>query len=132
VTTNNNNVWANLIIAGTLAAAIIMIAAVLMSRPAAADGMRRGPPGPPPQQNGMRPGLYPQPTGPRPSPSCTMTAIQLGYLTGRREIAYSGTEACMYFTGERGVTLPYGFYGPYVPSGWVPPDWALPIGPPLY
>jgi hypothetical protein len=125
VTNNKENVWANLIIAGTLAAAIIMIAAVLMTRPAAADGMR-GPPGPPPQAQ-MRPGLYPQPVPlQQPGPSCLMTALQLGYLTGRRELAYSATEACMYFAGSRGVQLPYGFYGPYVPSGWVPPNWALP------
>jgi hypothetical protein len=125
---NKENVWANFIIAITLAAAIIMIAFALFNRPAAADGMR----GPPPPRNGMRPGLYPQPVGPQGSPSCLMTALQLGYLTGRRELAYSATEACMYFAGSRGVQLPYGFYGPYVPSGWVPPDWALPVGPPIY
>ena len=56
-------------------------------------------------------------------------ALQLGYLTGRRELAYSATEDCMYFTGARGVQLPYGYYGPYVPSGWVPPGWALPVPP---
>jgi hypothetical protein len=52
------------------------------------------------------------------------------YLTGRREVAYANTEACMYFAGSRGAVLPYGYYGPYVPSGWVPPGWVLP--PPGY
>jgi hypothetical protein len=55
-----------------------------------------------------------------------MTALQLGYLTGRRELAYSGTEACMVFAGSRGAVLPYGYYGPYVPSGWIPNGWVLP------
>ena len=50
-----------------------------------------------------------------------MTALQLGYQTGRREVAYAATEACIAFAGARGVVLPYGYYGPYVPSGWVPP-----------
>ena len=65
----------------------------------------------------------------QPSQSCLMTALQMGYLTGRREIAYSGTEACLLFTRSRGAVLPYGYYGPYVPSSWVPPGWLLP--PPL-
>lgn len=108
----------------TLAAATILAASAIYAR---ADGVRGAPP--PPQQNGMRPGLYPQPV-PRPSGSCVQAAIQLGYLTGRRELAYSATEACIAFTGAQGVQLPYGFYGPYVPSGWVPPDWALPMPPP--
>ena len=56
-----------------------------------------------------------------------MTALQLGYLTGRREVAYANTEACLLFTRSRGAVLPYGYYGPYVPSGyWVPPGWVLP------
>jgi hypothetical protein len=66
---------------------------------------------------------------PQPSPSCLMTALQLGYLTGRREVAYSGTEACLLFTRSRGAVLPYGYYGPYVPSGWAPPGWVLPVPP---
>ena len=65
------------------------------------------------------------------SQSCLMTALQMGYLTGRREVAYSATEACLLFTRSRGAVLPYGYDGPYVPSGyWVPPGWVLP--PPGY
>jgi hypothetical protein len=67
-----------------------------------------------------------------------MTALQLGYLTGRREVAYANTEACLLFTRSRGAVLPYGYYGPYVPSGYfVSPGWLLPPpgyglpGPPL-
>ena len=93
---------------------------VMMALPACADGLN----GPPPQA-----GLYPVPVPQQGSPSCLMTALQLGYLTGRRELAYSATEACMYFAGSRGAVMPYGFYGPYVPSGWVPPGWALPVPP---
>jgi hypothetical protein len=92
------------------------ITAVMVALPAHADGL-------------PRPGVYPQPVGPQASPSCLMTALQLGYLTGRRELAYSATEACMLFAGSRGAVLPYGYYGPYVPSGWVPPGWALPVPP---
>jgi hypothetical protein len=65
-----------------------------------------------------------------PGRSCSQTALQLGYQTGRREIAYAGLEACAIFAGSRGFSLPYGFYGPYVPPGWVPPGWVLP--PPGY
>ena len=64
------------------------------------------------------------------SDSLGKTYTGVGYLTGRREIAYSGTEACMYFAGSRGAVLPYGYYGPYVPSGWIPPGWVLPVPPP--
>jgi hypothetical protein len=92
-------------------AAIIAVAFVITAR---ADGLP------------VQPGVYPAPVPLRPGPSCLMTALQLGYQTGRREIAYSGMEACAYFTGSRGFVLPYGYYGPYVPSGWVPPGWALP------
>jgi hypothetical protein len=99
---------------------IITAAAVLATLgPVLADGLLV-----PPHQ------AYPLPPPPQPSQSCLMTALQLGYLTGRREVAYSATEACMYFAGSRGAVLPYGYYGPYVPSGWVPPGWALP--PPGY
>jgi hypothetical protein len=94
-----------------LAGAITLAALAL---PARADGL----PGA---------GVYPAP--PQGSPSCLMTALQLGYLTGRREVAYANTEACMAFAGSRGAVLPYGYYGPYVPSGWVPPGWALPVPP---
>jgi hypothetical protein len=73
---------------------------------------------------------YPPP--PQPSQSCLMTALQMGYLTGRREVAYANTEACMLFAGSRGAVLPYAYYGPYVPSGWVPPGWAIPFAPPPY
>jgi hypothetical protein len=48
-----------------------------------------------------------------------MTALQMGYLTGRREVAYANTEACLMFTRERGVVLPYEWYGP--PPGYGPP-----------
>ena len=55
-----------------------------------------------------------------------MTAIQLGYQTGRRELAYVATEACI-AAGERGVVLPYGYYGPYVPPRYfIPPGWVRP------
>jgi len=56
-----------------------------------------------------------------PPQSCLMTALQMGYLTGRRELAYVNTEACLIFAGSRGAALPYGFAGPYVPPGWIPP-----------
>ena len=95
----------------SLAGAIMVVGLAL---PARADGL-------PPQQ------AYPPPQG---SPSCLMTALQLGYQTGRRKLAYSATEACLLFTRSRGAVLPYGYYGPYVPSGWVPPGWVLP--PPGY
>jgi hypothetical protein len=97
----------------TILLAIMMAAAL----PAYADGI---PPAPPQR------GVYPVPVGAQASPSCLMTALQLGYLTGRRELAYSGTEACLLFTRSRRAVLPYGFYGPYVPAGWVPPGWVLP------
>jgi hypothetical protein len=58
---------------------------------------------------------YPPP--PQPSQSCLMTALQMGYLTGRREVAYANTEACLLFTRWRGVVLPY---------DWVPPPRMLP------
>ena len=115
-----SRVLTQLLVALALAGAIVTAALAIAAH---ADGMRRGPP-----PEGFRPGLYPQPV-PRPSGSCVQAAIQLGYLTGRRELAYSATEACIAFTGAQGVQLPYGFYGPYVPSGWVPPDWALPLPP---
>jgi hypothetical protein len=98
----------------------LALAIMVVALPARADGLN-GPP--------MRQGVYPVPVGPQGSPSCLMTALQLGYLTGRRELAYSASEACMFFAGSRGVVLPYGYYGPYVPSGWVPPGWALPVPP---
>jgi hypothetical protein len=115
-----NKFRGDIVVALALATAILFIAISLVSWSAHADG-------PPPQ--GFRPGLYPQRVPLQGSGSCVQTAIQLGYLTGRRELAYSATEACIAFTGARGVQLPYGFYGPYVPSGWVPPDWALPLPP---
>jgi hypothetical protein len=98
---------------------IITAAAVLATLdPVLADGLRAGP------------RQYPPPP-PQPSQSCLMTALQMGYLTGRREVAYANTEACLLFTRSRGAVLPYGYYGPYVPSGYfVPPGWLLP--PPGY
>jgi hypothetical protein len=99
---------------------LIMTAAAVLATldPVLADGLRArpAPAGPPP---------------PQPSQSCLMTALQMGYLTGRREVAYANTEACLLFTRSRGAVLPYGYYGPYVPSGYfVPPGWLLP--PPGY
>ena len=96
----------------------LALAIMVVALPARADGL-------PPQAYTLPP--------PQGSPSCLMTALQLGYLTGRREVAYSATEACLLFTRSRGAVLPYGYYGPYVPSGWVPPGWVLPppgYGPP--
>src|SRR4029453_2836177 len=90
---------------------LIMPAAAVLTAldPVLADGLR----------------ARPAPAGPlppQPSQSCLMTALQLGYLTGRRELAYANTEACLLFTRSRGAVLPYGYYGPYVPSGYfVPP-----------
>jgi hypothetical protein len=106
------------------AIAIIMTAFAIFNQSAHADGLRPRP-------------VYPLPPPPQPSQSCLMTALQMGYLTGRREVAYANTEACLMFTRSRGAVLPYGYYGPYVPSGWVPPTWVLPPpgyglpGPPL-
>jgi hypothetical protein len=93
--------------------AMIVIAVLSTSGPILADGLLL-----PPQQ------AYPPP----PSQSCLMTALQMGYLTGRREVAYANTEACLAFTRSRGVMLPYdqpryypppGYYGPppYGPNG---------------
>ena len=90
----------------------LALAIMVLALPARADGLNG-----PPQWNGP------------PQQSCLMTALELGYLTGRRELAYVNTEACMYFAGSRGAVMPYGYYGPYVPSGWVPPGWALPVSP---
>ena len=42
----------------------------------------------------------------QPSQSCLMTALQLGYLTGRREVGCSATEACMLFAGSRAARGP--------------------------
>jgi hypothetical protein len=87
---------------------IITAAAVLATLgPVLADGLLV-----PPHQ------AYPPP----PSQSCLQTALQMGYLTGRREVAYANTEACLAFTRSRGVMLPYDqprYYGPppYGPNG---------------
>ncbi len=48
------------------------------------------------------------------SQSCLMT-------TGRREVAYANTEACLLFTRERGVVLPYASPRYYPPPGYGPP-----------
>jgi hypothetical protein len=95
--------------------AIVIVMTAFAIQSAHADGL------PPPQ-------VLPPP---QPSQSCLMTELQMGYLTGQREVAYANTEACMMFTRSRGAVLPYGYYGPYVPSGYfVPPGWVLP--PPGY
>ena len=85
----------------------ISLAAIMMIALALLNQPARADGLPPPRQ------AYPLP--PQPSQSCLMTALQLGYLTGS-------------------AVLPYGYYGPYVPSGWapsgwVPPGWALPVPP---
>jgi hypothetical protein len=61
------------------------------------------------------------PLPPQPSQSCLMTALQMGYLTGRREVAYANTEACLPFTRSRGVMLPYDQPRYYPPPGYGPP-----------
>ena len=47
-----------------------------------------------------------------------LTALQMGYLTGRREVAYANTEACIAFTRSRGVVLPYDAPRYYPPPGY--------------
>jgi hypothetical protein len=69
------------------------------------------------------------PLPPQPSQSCLMTALQMGYLTGRREVAYANTEACLAFTRSRGVMLPYDQPRYYPPPGYGPPPM---YGPPPY
>ena len=95
---------------------IITAAAVLATLgPVLADGLLV-----PPHQ------AYPLPPSPQPSQACMMNALQLGYQTGRREVAYAATETCMAFAGSRGAVLPYGYYGPYVPPDYFAlPGWLL-------
>lgn len=127
-TTMDRNGKVEFLLSAALILAILTVALALFGRPARGDGLR-GPPGPPPQyQAGPQRGYVAQPQGPPPIPSssCTMTAIQLAYQTGRRELAYLGAEHCI-AAGERGVVLPYGYYGPYVPPrGFIPPGWVVP------
>lgn len=120
-TTMDRNGKVEFLLSAALILAILTVALALFGRPARGDGLR-GPPGPPPQY-----AVRPQgPPPPIPSSSCTMTAIQLAYQTGRRELAYLGAEHCI-AAGERGVVLPYGYYGPYVPPrGFIPPGWVVP------
>jgi hypothetical protein len=88
---------------------IITAAAVLATLgPVLADGLRARP---------APAGLLP----PQPSQSCLMTALQMGYLTGRREVAYANTEACIAFTRSRGVMLPYAYPRYYGPPYYGPP-----------
>ena len=87
------------------ATAIIMTAFAIFSQSAHADGL-------PPRQ------IYPLSPPPQPSQSCLMTAPQMGYLTGRREVAYANTEACITFTRSRGVVLPYDAPRYYPPPGY--------------
>jgi hypothetical protein len=90
---------------------IITAAAVLATLgPVLADGLLV-----PPHQ------AYPLPPPPQPSQSCLMTALQMGYLTGRREVAYANTEACIAFTRSRGVVLPYDAPRYYPPPGYYGP-----------
>jgi hypothetical protein len=90
------------------ATAIIMTAFAIFNQSAHADGL-------PPRQ------VYPLSPPPQPSQSCLMTALQMGYLTGRREVAYADTEACIAFTGARGVVLPYDAPRYYPPPGYYGP-----------
>ena len=87
------------------ATAITMAAFAIFNQSAHADGL-------PPHQ------AYPLPPPPQPSQSCLMTALQMGYLTGRREVAYANTEACIAFTRSRGVVLPYDAPRYYPPPGY--------------
>ena len=91
---------------------LIMTAAAVLATlgPVLADG-----PLVPPHQ------AYPLPPPPQPSQSCLMTALQMGYRTGRREVAYANTEACIAFTRSRGVVLPYEWPRYYPPAGYGPP-----------
>jgi hypothetical protein len=86
---------------------MIVIAVLTTTGPVLADGLLV-----PPHQ------AYPLP--PQPSQSCLMTALQMGYLTGRREVAYAATEACLLFTRSRGVMLPYDAPRYYPPPGYAP------------
>ena len=88
------------------ATAIIVTAFAIFSQSAHADGLLPRPAYPPP---------------PQPSQSCLMTALQMGYLTGRREVAYANTEACIAFTRSRGVVLPYDAPRYYPPPGYGAP-----------
>jgi hypothetical protein len=100
---------------------IMTTAAVLATLgPVLADGLLV-----PPHQ------AYPLPPPPQPSQSCLMTALQMGYLTGRREVAYANTEACLAFTRSRGVMLPYDQPRYYPPPGYGPPPMygPAPYGP---
>jgi hypothetical protein len=91
---------------------LIMTAAAVLATlgPVLADGLLV-----PPHQ------AYSLPPPPQPSQSCLMTALLMGYLTGRREIAYANTEACIAFTRSRGVVLPYEWPRYYPPAGYEPP-----------
>jgi hypothetical protein len=93
---------------------IITAAAVLATLgPVLADGL-------------LVPAPQAYPTPPQGSQSCLMNALQMGYLTGRREVAYANTEACL-MNGSRGAILPYGYHGPYVPPDYfTPPGWMRP------
>ena len=86
------------------ATAIIMTAFAIFNQAAYADGL-------PPRSAYL-------PPPPQPSQSCLMTALQMGYLTGRREVAYANTEACIAFAGSRGVVLPYAAPRYYPPPGY--------------
>jgi hypothetical protein len=93
-----------------LATAVVAVVFTLFGHPARGDGL---PPPPPPSA--------------RPSQSCLLTALQMGYLTGRREVAYANTEACLMFTRERGAWLPYG-YPPPPPAYYRLPPGSPPNG----
>jgi hypothetical protein len=92
---------------------LIMTAAAVLATlgPVLADGLLV-----PPHQ------AYPLPPLPQPSQSCLMTALQMGYLTGRREVAYANTEACLMFTRSRGAVLPYDAPRYYPPPGYYGPN----------
>ena len=81
-----DNRWMEVWVSLGLIVAIGILMFALFGRPARGDG------------------LQPAPGGSR---SCLMVAAQMGYLTGRPEIAHANTEWCILFTRERAWVLPY-------------------------
>ena len=97
--TKMRNQWRmEALVAIGLIVAIGIILLALLGRPARGDGLREG--------------LRPPPVA---SESCLMTALQLGYQTGRPDVAHAATEACLAFTQERGAILPYAYPRYYAP-----------------
>ena len=92
----HHNWQMQLLVSIGLIIAIGILLFALLGRPARGDGLR-----PPP--------------GPGASGSCLMNALQLGYQTGRPDVAHAATEACLAFTQERGAILPYAYPRYYPP-----------------